>query len=266
MTANAWHRGYLLALDTETTGTDPDLARIVTAAAIRLGPNTRVVHEWMAKPDIEIPQGAIDIHGVTNDMAQRDGRPAAEVLGELLGLLIMAQFNNTPIVGHNIVYDLTIIDREARRHNLTMPALGPVIDTMILDKHVWPYRKGSRRLVDVCALHGIGLDNAHDSTADAYASARLAHRIASIAEQPQTHRPDYTRDGSQRNQYWEDVLVDVAGLHAAQVVWKATQSASLQEYFRKTKPDAVVCGEFPVQSLPAGWSPDAVPDEVAVAS
>jgi DNA polymerase-3 subunit epsilon len=259
----AWHRGYLLALDTETTGTDPDLARIVTAAAIRLGPDTRVVHEWMAKPDILIPQGAIDIHGVTNDMAQRVGRPTAEVLTELLELLATAAKTGAPVVGHNVVYDLTIIDRECRRHNLTMPTLGPVIDTMVLDKHVWPYRKGSRRLVDVCALHGITLDNAHDSTADAYGSARLAHRIASIAELPKSHRPDWIGSG---NQYWEDVLVDVAGLHAAQVVWKATQSASLQEYFRRKDPEASVCGDFPVQSLPAGWDPAAVPDEVAVAS
>lgn len=157
-----WKDGYLLAIDTETTGTDPDLARIVTAAAIVLGPGRRDDHEWMAKPDIVIPQGAIDIHGITNDMAQRVGRPTVEVLGELLEFLATASKTSTPVVGHNVVYDLTVIDREARRHGLTMPALGPVIDTMVLDKHVWPFRKGSRRLVDVCALHGISLDNAHD--------------------------------------------------------------------------------------------------------
>jgi DNA polymerase-3 subunit epsilon len=261
-----WKDGYLLAIDTETTGTDPDLARIVTAAAIVLGPGRRDDHEWMAKPDIVIPQGAIDIHGITNDMAQRVGRPTVEVLGELLEFLATASKTSTPVVGHNVVYDLTVIDREARRHGLTMPALGPVIDTMVLDKHVWPFRKGSRRLVDVCALHGISLDNAHDSTADAYGSARLAHRIACIAEQPEAHRPDYTRDGSQRNQYWEDVLVDVVGLHAAQVIWKKTQAASLQEYFRRKDPEAIVSGDWPVQSLPADWSPTAVPDAVAVAS
>ena len=260
-----WKDGYLLAIDTETTGTDPDLARIVTAAAILLGPDTRVVHEWMAKPDILIPQGAIDIHGVTNEDAQRLGRPTSAVLAEICELLIKATATGTPVVGHNVVYDLTVIDRECRRHGRDMPRLGPVIDTMVLDKHVWPYRKGSRRLVDVCALHGITLDNAHDSTADAYGSARLAHRIACIAEQPEAHRPDYTRVG-RGNQYWEDVLCTPDALHAAQIVWKQTQSASLQEYFRKTKPDAVVCGEFPVQSLPAGWDPAAVPDAVAVAS
>jgi DNA polymerase-3 subunit epsilon len=261
----AWHRGYLLALDTETTGTDPDLARIVTAAAIRLGPDTRVIHEWMAKPDIVIPQGAIDIHGVTNDMAQRDGRPTAEVLAALLELLTDAGLNNVPIVGHNVVYDLTVIDREARRHHLVMPALGPVIDTMVLDKHVWPYRKGSRRLADVCALHGITLAGAHDSTADAYGSARLAHRIACIAEQPESHRPDFTRVGA-GHQYWEDVLCSPADLHAAQVIWKKTQSASLQEYFRKSKPDAVVSGDWPIQPVAPGWDPAEHPVEAAVAS
>ena len=261
----AWHRGFLLALDTETTGTDPDLARIVTAAAIRLGPDTRVVHEWMAKPDIEIPQGAIDIHGITNEVAQRDGRPTMEVLFRLTELLAAAKATGAPIVGHNVVYDLTVIDRECRRHNVAMPDLGPVIDTMVLDKHVWPYRKGSRRLVDVCALYGITLAGAHDSTNDAYASARLAHRIASIAEQPQAHRPDFTRVG-QGNQYWEDVLVDVAGLHAAQVIWKKTQAASLQEYFRKTKPDAVVSGDWPIQPVAPGWDPAEHPVEAAVAS
>lgn len=261
----AWHRGYLLAIDTETSGTDPDLARIVTAAAIVLGPGRRDNWEWMAKPDVVIPQGAIDIHGITNEVAQRDGRPTPEVLTELTGLLIQARINGAPVVGHNVVYDLTVIDRECRRHNVAFPELGPVIDTMVLDKHVWPYRKGSRRLTDVCALHGIALDNAHDSTADAYASARLAHRIACIAEQPKGRRPEYTRAGS-GNQYWEDVLVDPAALNTAQVVWKKTQSASLQEYFRKTKPDAVVCGDFPVQSLPNDWRPDAVPAETVGAA
>lgn len=257
---NPWHHGYLLALDTETSDPSPDWARVVTAAAFLLGPGVRREYSWMVNPGVTIPQAAIDVHHVTNERAVAEGRPPGEVLAEVVALIGKAARTGTPVVGHNVVYDLTVIDRECRRHNVVMPALGPVIDTLVLDKHVWPYRRGSRRLGDVLALYGIDLVDAHEATADAYGAARLAHRIASIAAMSAAHRPAFTRAGSHQ-QAWEDVLVDPGALHDAQVGWKEAQAASLETYFRRTEPGAVVNPEWPVQSLPPGWSPEAVPAE-----
>ena len=42
-------------------------------------------------------------------------------------------------------------------------------------------------------------------------------------------------------------------------MWRAQQCASLQRHFRREDPNAVVNGEWPLQSPPADWSPDQLP-------
>ena len=77
----------IAVFDLETTGLDLTDARIVTACAVELDAEGNVVGEnleWLANPGIEIPTQASDVHGVTTEIAIRDGRPAAEVVAELI--------------------------------------------------------------------------------------------------------------------------------------------------------------------------------------
>jgi DNA polymerase-3 subunit epsilon len=70
-----------------------------------------------------------------------------------------------------------MLDRERRRHfGMPFQIQGPVIDPLVLDKAADPYRRGSRRLVDVCKHHGVPLSesDAHSAAGDATASLRLA--------------------------------------------------------------------------------------------
>jgi hypothetical protein len=82
-----------------------------------------------------------------------------------------------PVVGFNLCYDLTLLDRELRRHGRPPLEPGYVIDAFVLDKHV-SYRRGPRKLVDQCQHYGVRIDGAHDAAADALAAARVAWRIA----------------------------------------------------------------------------------------
>lgn len=238
----SWTSGPLLAFDLETTGVDPTEARIVTATTAELGPEfppgagpmSRPVtdmREWLIDPGIAIPDAAVAIHGVSTDRARSEGIVAADAVGQILGRIAQAARQGVPVVGHNVSYDLTVLHAEARRWNLNPPnpqegTLGWVIDTLVMDKHMDQYRRGKRTLEVTAAHYGVPLDGAHDATVDAVAAARIAavmgHRYPDLA----SHTAE--------------------ALHGLQIGWKREQAASLQAYFRKRNPDAVVDGSWPV--------------------
>ena len=100
-------------------------------------------------------------------------RLVAEVLGELR----YAAEHQVPIVGHNLAYDMTVLDREFRRHlGRGLPDGLRFIDTLVLFRR-FDLTTGGRRLEQLAARHGITFP-AHDATADALASLRLLHTLA----------------------------------------------------------------------------------------
>lgn len=220
MGAMSWHMGRLAAFDLETTGPDPTEARIVTAAVnVTGGEQLDEPHSWLVDPGVEIPQGAIDVHGITNEMARAEGMPAARAVAEILDVLAAQVEARIPIVAFNARFDMTVLDREARRHGLTgleerfEPGAVCVIDPYVLDKQIDRYRRGKRTLSDVCAHYGVGLLSAHTAVADALAAAEIARRLGERAADLQG--------------------LDTSDLHQSQVAWAAEQARSLQEYFER---------------------------------
>ncbi|MHB1468722.1 MAG: exonuclease domain-containing protein [Solirubrobacteraceae bacterium] len=216
-----WHRGRLAAFDLETTGPTPEHDRIVTAAVSLVGAGLPAEHHaWLVDPGVEIPAEAIAVHGITNERVRAEGRESREAVGEIVALLAEQVQAGVPIVAFNARFDLTILDREARRNGLPplMERLGGLdrllaIDPYVLDKQFDRYRKGRRTLVAVCEHYSIPFDEAHVANADALAAARVAFRLASrIAELR---------------------ALDLATLHREQVSWAATQAALLQDYFEE---------------------------------
>ena len=166
----------IAVFDLETTGLDLTDARIVTACAVELDASGNVVgtnSEWLANPGIEIPTQASDVHGVTTEIAVRDGRPADVVVGELLATLRDFFARGLPVVAYNAPYDFTILHYEALRHGLEPLKLGAVIDPMVIDKFKDKYRKGKRRLENAAEYYQVPLDDAHNATADAVAAGRV---------------------------------------------------------------------------------------------
>ncbi|MGX1116352.1 DNA polymerase III epsilon subunit-like protein [Streptomyces ambofaciens] len=175
----SWHLKRMAAFDLETTAADPEQARIVTACVVQVGggqppqPAT-----WVADPGVDIPDEAANIHGYTTERARAEGRPAAEVVEEITAALGQVLAHGIPIVAMNARYDLTVLDRECRRHGLETlldryvdSMIWPVIDPFVIDKHVDRYRRGSRTLTALCEHYKVKLDGAHDSAADAIAAA-----------------------------------------------------------------------------------------------
>ncbi|MFI8104741.1 3'-5' exonuclease [Streptomyces sp. NPDC086023] len=223
-----WHLGRLTGFDLETTGPDPETARIVTACIVQCGGGQPTASAtWLSDVDGEtIPDEAAAIHGVTTGIAHTQGTPLVEVVDELLGALGQAVTAGVPIVAMNARYDLTVLDREARRYGYTPLPAGPVIDPYVLDKQVDRYRKGSRKLTALCEHYDVKLGDAHTADADAIAACRVAWRIGTC--------------------YPAVAALPLAELHEEQTRWAAEQAASLQDYFRRKDPNAVVRGEWPV--------------------
>ncbi len=177
-----WSEGPWIALDTETTGVDVTSDRIVTATALVFTPGQDLrVHNWLADPGVEIPDGAAAVHGISTEHARTNGRPIADVVAEIRDVLAATWTVDVPLLGYNVSFDLSILDAELRRHHdQPLVLAGPVVDPLVLDRRVDRYRRGSRKLVDVCRHYGVVLteEDAHTAQGDALAAARVAWKIA----------------------------------------------------------------------------------------
>ncbi|MCU1477979.1 MAG: polymerase subunit epsilon [Subtercola sp.] len=218
----------LAVFDLETTGIDVETSRIVTANVSiidHLG-DTRSRFDWIANPGIPIPPQASAVHGVSTERAVAEGRAAADVVAEIVDALTAALDEGLSIVIYNAPYDLTLLDREARRYGITpLREPIPVVDPLVIDKALDRYRKGKRTL-EAAALHyEVELLDAHDAGADAIAAGRVAQALALTFE--------------------AELDITQAQLHHSQVVWAREQADSFQDYMRRTKD--------PTFTARAGW-------------
>ena len=159
----------------------PSTARIVTAHVGLIDETGAVVErkDWIVNPGVPIPEGAAAVHGITDERAQRFGRPPGEVVAEILAAIRSVFLRGFPLVVYNAPYDLTLLAAEADRHRLwPLETTAPIVDPFVLDKEVDRFRKGKRTLTAATEVYGVALTDAHDAGADAIAAGRLAQAIA----------------------------------------------------------------------------------------
>ncbi|MEV6522581.1 exonuclease domain-containing protein [Longispora sp. NPDC051575] len=211
---DGWHRRHLAAFDVESTGVRTGVDRIVSASLRDTSGHTL---ELLVDPGVDIPAEATATHGITNEQVREHGRPPAEALDELADALARYLNAGIPIVIYNAVYDLTLLETELRRHGLRSltdragGTLAPIVDPLVIDRHVDRYRKGGRTLEVVCAFYGVTHPGPHRADADTQACMDLAIAIAAC------HRT--IADTS------------LADLHAGQAEWYAESVAYFAERF-----------------------------------
>jgi DNA polymerase-3 subunit epsilon len=236
-----WYEGPLAAFDTETTGVDVETDRIVSAAVVvQDAPGLRPrVTRWLVNPGVPVPEAATRVHGLTEEHLQRNGRWPAPVMYEIAEALAEQAAAGRPLTVMNAPFDLTLLDRELRRHRASSlhrwfessPLL--VLDPRVLDKHLDRYRKGRRTLTDLCEHYGVALEGAHDAGADARAALdvvrAVGRRFAARLER-----------------------LSPAELHTLQAVWHAAQARGLQAWFARTGTEEAVDPAWPLRpDLPA---------------
>ncbi|MCW3040772.1 MAG: Exonuclease RNase and polymerase [Solirubrobacterales bacterium] len=234
----SWHARRLAAFDIETTGVDPESDRIVTAAISLVGGGRPTEsHAWLVNPGVEIPAGASAVHGISTEHARTHGGCPPDAVEAITALLAGQLRAGVPVIAFNARFDLTTLDREARRHGVCplVDRVGGaagmlVVDPHVLDKHYDRYRKGKRTLGAVCETYRVPLTDAHAADADALAAARVAYRLAQRLP--------------------ELAATDLRMLHHQQVAWAAEQAASLEDHFRGLGRDERIERAWPVVPEP----------------
>jgi DNA polymerase-3 subunit epsilon len=258
-----WHLQRMAALDFESSDKVPATARIVTCALIEVGGGEPTVpRTWLVNPGVPMNPEAIAVHGITDEHAARFGTPAAASVKEIAEAVAELVAAGIPLVGHNLGgYDLNLLDAECARHGLGSLAevcgqpLSRVIDTMVVDRHTAPFRRrvsesqGPYQLRTTAETYGLAWDEnaAHDAEFDALQSARIAWRMGDIAHRPAEQRPDWVLDLRDRGARFNLLAgVSLEELFERQV-WHRQWAADFQEFKRRSNPDAVINGDWPLQ-------------------
>lgn len=252
--------GPLACFDVESTGIDVHEDRIVTATVGKLKPGTPWqvdTRSWLLDPGVDIPAEATAVHGITTQQAREFGEKpegALDLIAHDLARLFLAKI---PVVAMNCVFDFTMLDRELRRHSLPTlderlgRPIGPVVDILVLDKYLDPFRTGKRTLTDLCGWYGVKIEGAHDSAADALAAARVAYRMAQRTQMdPAEIASMYLARNkpSEVAQRFRDLgQMSAADLHDAQVGWRGYQCDGLRAHFdnKGIKHDGIA-GDWPM--------------------
>ena len=155
-----------VVLDTETTGLDPRQGhRVIEIGALELIDRQltgRQYHVYL-NPERDIEQGALEVHGITEEFL-RDKPLFAEIVDDL-----MAFADGAELVIHNAPFDIGFIDNELslREHqHASITEVATVLDTLELARDLHPGQRNNldalckRYEVDNSSrtLHGALLD------------------------------------------------------------------------------------------------------------
>jgi len=160
----------IVVFDIETTGIDPANDRIVQIAYTKLNPATLEplarTTVMLVNPGIPIPQGATDVHGISDEAVKDE--PSFKAIGRI----IAREIKDCDIGGYNSnSFDVPLIVSEFVRHGIPIPFDE---NTQFLDV-LQMYRKlHSNKLTDVYErLTGKTLTGAHDAGADVNATVEV---------------------------------------------------------------------------------------------
>jgi len=164
----------LVFVDTETTGLSPSCGhRIIEIACVEMidGHLTGREFHRLINPQRQVPQEAIDIHGIDNVMLQ-DQPVFHEVVIDLIEFVAGSR-----TVMHNAPFDMAFFAAELKRMGLGVPQLMSeevVIDTLPMFRKLHPGEPCS--LIALCERHGLALpagEDWHGALTDARMLGRL---------------------------------------------------------------------------------------------
>jgi DNA polymerase-3 subunit epsilon len=169
-----------VGFDLETTGVDYFTDLPVSYAFVEhIVPGRElyedVIQSGYVNPGVPIPAAVTAIHGITDAMVA--DAPQVEWATEMIAARLDSVWKNGGvIVGMNVSFDITMVDSLCQRFGLvplSQRGLGPIIDVLVIDRHYDKYRRGGRKLTDLCKHYGVVLGDAHDAASDSSACLEI---------------------------------------------------------------------------------------------
>src|SRR5262245_36303898 len=156
-----------VVIDTETTGLDPAEARIVEIAAIRIvgGRLSDETFRSLVSPGVSIPPAATAIHHI-DDAKVAGALRFADVWPALVDFI-----GRAVVIGHNIGFDLAVLDRECKRADLVYRH-PRALDTRLLTEIIEP-TLAAYTIESLATWLGIQSIERHSAKGDAITTARI---------------------------------------------------------------------------------------------
>lgn len=138
------------ALDTETTGLNPDdgdrMVEIGIVELVDFIPTGKTFHVYI-NPERSVPAEAVEVHGL-DDAFLADKPVFAEVVDDFLAFV-----GDDRLVIHNAAFDMKFINAELRQAGRPEIPMGRVVDTMEISKNRFP--GGVATLDALCRRMGV---------------------------------------------------------------------------------------------------------------
>lgn len=141
-----------IALDTETTGIDPDEGhRIVEIGCVEMVNRVKTGHVFHVylNPERDVPEESVRVHGLTADFLA-DKPKFAEQAFQFLAFL-----GDSPLVIHNAAFDMRFLNAELSRAKLPLIDDERAVDTVLIARKMFPGAPAS--LDALCRRFGVDL-------------------------------------------------------------------------------------------------------------
>lgn len=154
-----------IAFDLETTGVDTKKDRIVEICVHKKVKGVTETFHTLINPEMEIPVGASDVHGITNEMV-KDSPTFKDVSKKVFEMM-----DGCDIVGYNSDrFDIPLIMNEFKRCGITLN----VDDVCLIDVYKIEAKNVSNKLGDAYFRHiGKVLEGAHSAKDDTLATVEI---------------------------------------------------------------------------------------------
>lgn len=161
-----------VALDTETTGLDPNNDRVISIGAVRLH-GARLYRSqtlnMLVNPGRSIPNRTIAIHGISNAMVS--DAPSFDQIADR----VLDYTDGLVLIGHHIDFDVAILRSETRRCGRDWrPAAS--LDVMLLYAGLFPDRQ-ALRLDEIATALDVPVIGRHSALGDALTTGEIFVRL-----------------------------------------------------------------------------------------
>jgi DNA polymerase-3 subunit epsilon len=173
-----WTELPIACIDTETTGRDPEIDRVIeVGVVVGLRGGVTVRHGWLVNPGVPISAESSAVHGIVD--ADVQDKPAfREVLPEIVAALAGA----IP-AAYNAAFDRTFLLAEIARAGETLEDPPPALrrdvdwlDPLVLARELYADEQ-SRALAEMASRLGVELVRAHRATDDAEAALLVLYGL-----------------------------------------------------------------------------------------
>jgi DNA polymerase III subunit epsilon len=176
-------RVRFVVLDSETTGLNPRVDRLITIGAVVVCNHEILLEDsFEALLKIDENTSAVTVHGITRDET-RGGLEESEALARFLDYL-----RDGVIVGHHIGHDIGTLDVGFERAGWGIKTMNRDLDTMDLTLHLerdgaFAGRPQIRHftLDSLCDMFGVIPHDRHTAGGDAFLTAQVFLRLLKLA-------------------------------------------------------------------------------------